>query len=60
MFQTFDFAFVECCVGTNYKGMEGNPQKINTMNDVNDDELGLSSYVMVLEVNETSNFFIEL
>jgi hypothetical protein len=51
MFQTFDFAFVECCVGTTM-GTKCHLKKIKIMKDVNDDELVLSSSRVVLEVNE--------
>jgi hypothetical protein len=52
MFQTFDFAFVECSIGTENKGGKGHPKKIKIMKDVNDDKLVLSSSRVVLKFNK--------
>jgi hypothetical protein len=49
MFLTFDFAFVECCVRTDYKGTKkDHPKNLKIMKVVNNDELVLSSYRVVL------------
>jgi len=37
MFQTFDFAFVECCAGIDNKETKEYPKKIKIMKVVNDD-----------------------
>jgi len=53
MFQTFDFAFVECCAWPDNEGTKGHSKKTTIiMKDVNDNELVLSSFGVVLEVNE--------
>jgi hypothetical protein len=39
MFQTFDFSFVECCVGNDTEGIEY-PRKIKIMKYVNDKIIG--------------------
>jgi hypothetical protein len=43
--------------GPTTKEMKCRPKKIKIIEDVNDDELVLSSSGVVLEVNERGNFF---
>ena len=51
MFQTLDFKFVECCARKNIKEI-GCSKKIKIKKNVNDDELVISSTIVILEVNE--------
>ena len=57
MFQTLHFTFVECCATTDSEGMKCFPKKIKIMKDVNDGELVLNSFAVVLEVNERGGNF---
>ena len=55
-----DFLFFESRVGIDNHGTEGCHKKIQIMKDVNGDELSLSLFGVVLEVNERRNTFIKL
>ena len=58
MLQTFEFTFVECCARKDNERTKNCPKNIMIMKDINDDEVVLNSYLVVLEVNERGKFFL--
>jgi hypothetical protein len=60
MFQTFNFTHIKCCVEINNKETKGPPKKQKIMKDVNDDEVVLSAFGVVLEVNGKGGTFIKV
>jgi hypothetical protein len=50
-FQTFGFTYVYHCVGNKNKGTKGPPKKKKIMKDLNNDELVLHLFGVLLEVN---------